>query len=123
MLCRNNYGQKKYNDLEGTMIKHIVMWKLKDFAEGCSREENAKKIKAMLEGLRGKIGQISYLEVGINVNSSDMAYDAVLVSEFEDMQKLEEYKKHPEHVNVSGFVSKVREGRAVVDYFTEGSNA
>lgn len=99
------------------MIKHIVMWKLKDFAEGCSREENAKKIKAMLEALRGKIDQIVSLEVGININSSDMAYDAVLVSEFEDEQRLKEYKEHPEHVKVSDFVAKVREGRAVVDYF------
>ena len=101
------------------MIKHIVMWKLKDFAEGCSREENAKKIKAMLDALKGKIDQISYLEVGINTIKSDMAYDAVLVSEFENVQRLEEYKKHPEHVKVSDFVAKVRESRAVVDYFVE----
>lgn len=101
------------------MIKHIVMWKLKDLAEGCSREENAKKIKAMLEALKGKIDQISYLDVGINTINSDMAYDAVLVSEFENVQRLEEYKKHPEHVKVSEFVAKVRESRAVVDYFVE----
>ena len=30
------------------MIKHIVMWKLKDN----NKEENAKKIKTMLEGLK-----------------------------------------------------------------------
>jgi hypothetical protein len=99
------------------MIKHIVMWKLKDFAEGCSREENAKKIKSMLEALRGKIDQIRYLEVGINVNKSEMAFDAVLITEFEDEKKLEEYKKHPEHVKVSEFVSKVRVDRKVVDYY------
>lgn len=99
------------------MIKHIVMWKFKDFAEGCSKEENAQKIKAMLESLKGRIEQIVYLEVGINSNSSDMAYDAVLISEFEDEQKLKEYKSHPEHVKVSDFVAKVRENRVVVDYF------
>ena len=98
------------------MIRHIVMWKLKDFAEGCSKEENAAKIKAMLEELKGKIGQIVSLEVGINAIPSAMAYDAVLISEFESEQKLEEYQKHPEHVKVSGFVAKVRESRAVVDY-------
>ena len=37
------------------MIKHVVMWKLKDFAEGCGKQENALKIKTMLEGLRDKI--------------------------------------------------------------------
>ncbi len=99
------------------MLKHIVMWKLKDFAEGCSREENARKIKSMLEALNGKIGQIKYLEVGINVNRSDMAYDAVLVTEFENEQELEEYQKHPEHMKVSEFVSKVRVDRKVVDYY------
>lgn len=101
------------------MIKHIVMWKLKDFAEGCSRKENAQKIKTMLEALKGKIEQIVYLEVGINAISSDMAYDAVLISEFEDEQQLKEYKNHPEHVKVSGFVAKVKENRAVVDYLME----
>ena len=101
------------------MIKHIVMWKLKDFAEGRSKQENAQKIKTMLEALKGKIEQVSYLEVGINTNGSNMAYDAVLISEFEDEKKLEEYKIHPEHVKVSQFVTKVREGRAVVDYMMD----
>jgi hypothetical protein len=98
------------------MIRHIVMWKLKDFAEGCSKEENARMIKARLEALRGKIEQIGHLEVGINSIASDMSYDAVLITEFEDVQALDAYKKHPEHVKVSEFVAKVREGRAVVDY-------
>jgi len=40
------------------MIKHIVMWRLKDFAEGASREENAKKLKETLEGLKDKISEI-----------------------------------------------------------------
>jgi len=114
------YNGKKYvsnrHTSEEEMIKHIVMWKLKEQAEGCSRAENAQKIKTMLEALRGRIDQIASLEVGINIVNSDMSYDAVLISEFENLQKLEEYKKHPEHVKVSEFVAKVREGRAVVDF-------
>ena len=31
------------------MIKHIVMWKFKEEAEGCSKAENIAKVKAMLE--------------------------------------------------------------------------
>lgn len=98
------------------MIRHIVMWKLKDYAEGSDRLENAGKIKTMLESLRGVIVQIKHIEVGINLNTSDMAYDAVLISEFEDEQSLDEYKNHPEHLKVADFVAKVREKRAVVDY-------
>lgn len=98
------------------MIKHIVMWKLKDFAEGADRFENAGKIKTMLESLKGVIEQIEYIEVGVNFNTSEMAYDAVLISEFENEQKLDEYKNHPEHLKVAQFVAKVKENRAVVDY-------
>lgn len=104
------------------MIKHVVMWKLKDFAEGCGKKENALKIKTMLEGLRDKIKEISYLEVGVNLNDSPMAFDAVLISEFEDEHKLEIYKEHPEHVKVADFVARVREGRAVVDYRMAGTD-
>ena len=98
------------------MLKHIVMWKLKDFAEGCDKKQNAQKIKTMLESLKGKIPQISHIEVGINDKEADMSFDAVLISEFENYQKLEEYKTNPEHVKVSNFVAKVKEDRAVVDY-------
>jgi hypothetical protein len=45
-----------------------------------------------------------------------MAYDAVLISEFENAQNLEEYKNHPGHVKVSEFVAKVRVSHTVVDY-------
>jgi len=34
------------------MIKHVVMWKLKDFAEGTDAARNAKRIKVELEALK-----------------------------------------------------------------------
>ena len=37
------------------MIKHIVLWKMKDNAEGASAIENATKIVDMLHDLKGKI--------------------------------------------------------------------
>ena len=37
------------------MIKHIVMWKLKENAEGKTKEENAEIIKNGLEGLKEKL--------------------------------------------------------------------
>ncbi|MDV3428565.1 MAG: Dabb family protein [Bacillota bacterium] len=98
------------------MIKHIVMWKLKETSEGCTKEENAKKIKSLLENLKDKISEIKYLEVGINVNSSESAFDAVLISEFETLEDLNSYQVNPEHKKVSAFVKSVRLDRKVVDY-------
>jgi hypothetical protein len=98
------------------MLKHIVLFKLKQSAEGASRAENAEKIKAQLEALIGKIPQIRRMEVGINAVPSDAAYDLAIYAEFADQKELEIYAKHPEHVKIADFVGKVRENRAVVDY-------
>ena len=98
------------------MVKHIVMWRLKDSAAGASKEENARKLKESLEALRLVIDDIVSLEVGINFNSSPAAFDVVLYSEFRDEEGLKAYQKHPEHLKIVDFVGEIRFDRAVVDY-------
>lgn len=98
------------------MIKHIVMWKLRKFAEGGSKDENALLVKSKLEGLKKKIKQIKTLEVGFNMNPSSIAYDIILYSEFETVEDFNKYKTHPEHKKVGDFVSKVRLERKAIDY-------
>jgi len=92
------------------------MWRLKDFAAGASREENAKKLKESLEDLKDRVEDIKALEVGINFNSSPAAFDVVLYSEFEDRRGLDAYQNHPEHLKIVDFVGEIRTDRAVVDY-------
>ncbi|MGG5461048.1 Dabb family protein [Clostridium sp. B9] len=98
------------------MIKHIVMWKLQEDVEGKSKAESAKIIKDSLEGLKGKVDEIIDIEVGINLNPSEQAYDVVLYSTFKTMDDLNTYQKHPEHLNVATFVRKAACSRVVVDY-------
>jgi hypothetical protein len=98
------------------MLKHIVLFKLKENVEGASKEENAKKIKRDLESLKSMIPQIRHMEVGINCIPGDAAYDVAIYSEFASEADLSIYAKHPEHVKVADFVGKVRESRVVVDY-------
>jgi hypothetical protein len=98
------------------MMKHIVMFKLKEWAEGSDKAANTKKLKAKLEVLPAKIGDIRFFEVGINFIEAAAAYDLVLVSEFESKEALYSYQKHPEHVKVADFVGKTCESRIVVDY-------
>ena len=100
------------------MIKHVVMWKLKDFAEGADRARNAKRVKIELEALKNLIPQIWHIEVGINVLESDASYDVVLYSVFKTQEDLDSYQKHPDHRAVAEFIGKVRESRVVVDYTT-----
>ena len=98
------------------MIKHIVVWTLKDYAEGATKKENARKAKRLLEGLKDKIKEIRTIEIGINLNGTPAAYDIVLYSEFDNAHDLDAYQNHPEHLIVGDFISKVRLDRRVVDY-------
>ena len=90
------------------MLKHVVMWKLKETAEGKTKAENAQFMKEHLEALWGVVPELK---------SSDMAYDAVLIAEFENEAALAAYKIHPEHVKISSYCKKIRESRVVVDFY------
>lgn len=99
------------------MVRHIVMWKLKDSAEGNDKAINAQIIKERLEALKEKISQIEEIEVGINSDAAPEGnYDVVLVMTCRDFGALKEYAVHPDHVEVGSFVKKVVEARAAVDY-------
>lgn len=98
------------------MIIHIVMFTLKDFAEGKDKSENLIIMKEKLESLIDNIDLIRKIEVGLNYNSSAAAYDIVLYSEFDSAEDLDAYQIHPEHRKVAEFIGKIDEKRAVVDY-------
>ena len=98
------------------IIKHIVMFKLKDKSEGRDKAANVQLLKEMLEALPARIKEILFFEVGINFLQASVAFDLVLVSQFESIEALHSYQKHPEHLKVFDFVAKTCESRIVVDY-------
>lgn len=99
------------------MIRHIVMWKLKDEAAGASKEKNAEKLKLILEGLRTTIDEIKSVEVGIQINpDNDDALDVVLISDFESDLDFKMYTRHPSHKKAVDFIEKVAEKRFYIDY-------
>lgn len=82
------------------MVKHIILWKLK---EEYSEEETAKiksDIKEGLEGLKGQIPGLMEIQVHTQgLASSNM--DLMLDSTFEDEESLKVYANHPAHVAVA----------------------
>jgi DNA-binding Lrp family transcriptional regulator len=99
------------------MIKHIVLFKLAPFAEGNTKQENALYLKEKLENLENVIPQLQKMEVVINMPEvSDQNYDLMLMADFENLQDLDAYIHHPEHVKVGSFLAKVRTDRAAIDY-------
>lgn len=98
------------------MIKHIVMWRLKESADGRDKRPNALIIKEKLESMRGKIPGMLRVEVGLDFGAVPDSSDVVLYAEFESKEALEGYQAHPEHVAFKDFIKDVRFERRVVDY-------
>ena len=87
------------------MVKHVILWVLK---EEYSAEEKTKikaEIKAGLEGLKGQIPGLIEIKVNTEGLASSNA-DLMLDSTFENVEALKGYSVHPEHVAVAD--SKVR---------------
>lgn len=99
------------------MIKHIVMWRLHDEANGKSKQENATEFKRRLERLPVKISSIKSMEVGIGYNEAEGAiFDMVLTTSHDSKEKLTEYAVHPDHMEVVAFAKDIVVERKVVDF-------
>lgn len=95
------------------MLRHIVMIKFKDRAK---KDEEAAKMKKMLEGLKDEIPSLYTMEVGLNINTKPSAFDLVLTADFENETGLEAYRIHPSHIKVLAYLKEVMDKTAVVDY-------
>ncbi len=97
------------------MIRHVVMWKFKENAEGKTRTENMELVRQRLLALPALIPQIKRLEVGFDVKGTPSSMDVMLLTEFDTLEDLEAYIVHPDHQAVGPIVRAVTEVRAVVD--------
>ena len=87
------------------MVRHVILWKLKDEYSG---EEAAKIKSGIREGLESLMGVIPGLKE-IKVNTEPLGSsncDFILDSLFEDESALKGYAVHPAHVEIAD--TKVR---------------
>ena len=78
------------------MVKHIIVWSLKDEYSDSEKTEIKKGIKVGLEGLKGKVPGIIDITVqteGLDSSSGDLMLD----STFESVEALNGYTVHPAH--------------------------
>ncbi len=99
------------------MIRHIVMFKFKEEAEGRTKAENIAITKAMLDALPEKIDLIRSSTVVTNSPDANQEnYDLCLISDFDSFEDLNAYIVHPDHKAVGAFMRPVRLSRACVDF-------
>ena len=98
------------------MVKHIILWKLKEDLNGKGKQEVLDGIKGSLEGLAGKVPGLLNISVEVTPLPSSNA-DVMLYSELEDEKALKEYQVHPAHVKAADtYVRPYTETRMCMDY-------
>ena len=101
------------------MVKHIILWRLREDLTAEEKENVKQDIKPGLEGLAGRIPGLLDIRVNIDGRLETSNADVMLDSTFTDEAALRAYAVHPEHVAVAD--SKVRPYtclRTCLDYET-----
>lgn len=98
------------------MVKHVILWTLKDEYSAEEKAQIKQGIKEGLEGLLGKVPGLKEIKVNISPLESSNC-DLMLDSTLEDEVALKGYAVHPAHVEVAD--TKVRPftaSRVCMDY-------
>lgn len=78
------------------MIKHVVFFKFKPEASQSERKSAIKDLRALPD----KIDVIRDFEVGEDVLRGQRSWDGVLIGIFDDLDALEKYNRHDDHLPV-----------------------
>ena len=94
------------------MITHIVLFKLKE-----RTPEGIEQAKGILLSMQGKVEQLRYLEVGVDLIHSERSSDIALVTKFDSLADLQAYQVHPYHANeVAAYMKSVSSSVVTADY-------
>ena len=97
------------------MVKHIVMFKLKETLSAEEKMDVMTRFKAAIEALPATIDVIRKVFVGLNINGAE-TWDICLESEFDTLEDVKAYAVHPDHVAAAGILKDAKLDRACVDY-------
>ena len=97
------------------MVKHIVLFKLRDDVPVEEKLVVMNSFKEAIEALPAKISVIRKIEVGLNMNPGE-TWNIALYSEFDTLEDVKYYATHPDHVAATQIIKDIKEGRACVDY-------
>ena len=99
------------------MVKHIILWKLKDELSAEEKRERSLAIKHGLEGLKGQVPGLVDIHVQIDGRLETSNADIMLDSTLDSFESLKGYAVHPAHVAVAnGLVRPFTAVRTCLDY-------
>ena len=99
------------------MVKHIILWKLKEEFAGERKAEILSGIKTNLEALAGVVPGLVSIKVNCDNVLATSNADVMLDSTMESAEALKAYAVHPAHVAAAdNFVRPYTELRLCLDY-------
>lgn len=98
------------------MIRHVVMWKLKDHAEGADRAANLVKMQTLLASCVGLVPGMLQFATAVATPGLEATYDIILDSTFASRAALDAYQTHSHHVAMKPFIGAIRAERQCMDY-------
>ncbi len=99
------------------MLRHLVMWKIKENALGKTKTEICAQMQQELMSLPAQIKEIKHMDVVCNsLECPQDNYDVMLDTQFETVSDLNLYQQHPAHIQVGSFIKQVVAMRACIDY-------
>lgn len=97
------------------MIKHIVLWKIKE-----EKKSEILNAKATLLSMENKVPEVKAIQVGIDFLHSNRSYDLVLEVLLDDETSLNRYQIDDYHVNVvKKLMNEIQEKVVTIDYYLE----
>ena len=97
------------------MVKHIVLFKLKESLSAAEKADIMHRFKAAIEALPATIPYIRDIHVGLYEYPAE-TWDISLDSCFDTLDDVKAYSIHPAHVAAAGILKEAKENRACVDY-------
>ena len=97
------------------MVKHIVLFKLKETLTQEEKLDVMNRFKEAIEALPSQIDFIQQIYVGLNLNPAEK-WDICLESTFRTLDEVKAYSVHPAHLAAAGIIKDAKADRACVDY-------
>jgi hypothetical protein len=98
-------------------LRHIVMWTLKEEAEGQTKTQNMLKAREVLMSCASLVPGIELFEVGLKTDGLDCTCDVILNSVFKDEAALTTYQNHPDHIAIKPFMKAIVAQRQCMDFW------
>ena len=98
------------------MIRHIVLFKLKEFSSEVERNDVLEKVLINFRSLIGEIPQIRQYKVERDISCRQDSFDVIIDSNFDSIEDLRAYQDHPAHKSAVAQNKQWCYHKALVDY-------